>query len=413
MAVNDLIELQLTGMAHTGEAIGRRQEKVTFVPFGVMGDLVRARITAEKPRYARAHLVEVLSPSPLRVAAPCPHFGTCGGCRWQHIDYAAQLELKRANLADQLARLGGLDAPPVKPIIGMADPWRYLNRADFAVGPDGQAGFLSAAGDEVAPIRTCLIIDEVLEELFHALDFELEALTGFALRTGVHTDEAMVILQTRDDALPELTLDLPVSCVLLHDDGSAFTLVGDTFYREELRGRAFRISAGSRFPENIAGAEALLDCIERGLAPTGGETLVDVHCGVGLYGIALAERVGRVIGIEEEPDAAADAQANSADLDHFDLLTGPAAGALESITDPVHLAVFNPPHGSGHAPSLEALLRLRPRRLACVSTDVAALARDAARLTAAGYRLEEAQPVDLFPQTHHFAAVALWLAPAR
>ena len=406
--MSDTIELELTGMANSGEALGRHDNKVIFVPSGVAGDRVRARVIEDRKRYARAELVDLLEASPDRTTAPCPYFGTCGGCQWQHIDYAAQLAFKQDILAGQLTRLGRLQDPPVEPAIGMSDPWAYRNNVQLGVSRDGRLGFMAAQSHDIVPIADCLIMAPILRELYPSFDLEWPGMRRLSLRAGINTEEVMIVFESEDDLTPELEVDLPVSCVLLRSDGSAFPLIGDPYYYELLRERPFRVSAGSFFQVNTPGAEVLLTLVERYLAPTGDETLLDVFCGVGTFGLSLARRVSQVIGIEAAPSAIEDARANSGDVDNVAWLEGPAEQMLSTLEAPAQLAVLDPPREGCPPGTLEALARLKPHRVVYVSCDTATLARDAARLTQLGYQLQVAQPVDMFPQTRHIETVTLW-----
>ena len=410
---NNCIELELTDMASEGEARGRYNKKVFFVPYGVAGDLVRARPIEESRRYTQAEIVEIVSPSPHRVEARCPHFGVCGGCQWQHIDYPAQLEFKRNTVIEQLRRRGGQSDPPVEAVIGMAEPWGYLNQVDFFVGSDDKLGLLDTQYQNIVPIEECLIVDPWLWDLSNGIDLVGAGIRSMSLRSGLNTDEALIIFESIDDLEPELELDLPISCVLQRSDESIYPLVGDSFYHEILGERTFRISSGSFFHVNTAGLEVLLSLTEQYLAPTGYETLLDLFCGVGTFGVSLAGQVGQVIEVEGDPFALEDARTNGADLDNFMLVEGLAESTLESIHSPVHLAIVDPPRDGCPPGTLEALNRLRPQRIVYLSNNVFALARDASRLSQMGYHLQVVQPVDMFPQTRYTETVSLWSLSAR
>ena len=187
-SVERRIELRLTDMAHGGEALGRYEGKVVFVPYAIPGEEALVEIIEDKGSYARAQLVEILSPSPHRVEPPCPHFGPgkCGGCQWQHIAYPAQLEFKAAVVRDQLARLGRLTDIPVKPTIPSDPPWHYRNHVQFTVDNDGRLGFVATDGRRVEPTQKCYLLHPLLEELLAALDLELPGLTRLSLRAGVN-----------------------------------------------------------------------------------------------------------------------------------------------------------------------------------------------------------------------------------
>jgi 23S rRNA (uracil1939-C5)-methyltransferase len=403
-------ELHLTNMAHGGDALGRHEGKVIFVPYAIPGEEALVEIVEDKGSYARAQLVEVLSPSPHRVDPPCPHFGPekCGGCQWQHIAYQAQLELKATVVGDQLARLGRLPDVPVNRTIPSASPWRYRNHVQFAVSDDGRLGFVATDGRRVESIEVCYLLHPLLEELFTALDLELPGLRRLSLRAGVNTGDQMILFETHDDEPPALESDLPVSCVLLLSDGTPVNLIGNNYLAEVVAGRRFRISATSFFQVNTAAAEELIRVVSEYLAPKGDEALLDAYCGVGTFALSLADKVGHVIGIEEDAGAVADARLNVAELANVEFIEGSVEGLLPQLDRRIDLALLDPPRQGCKPEALTALIELAPRRIVYVSCDPATLARDAGRLADGGYQLLEVQPVDMFPQTYHIESVALF-----
>jgi len=402
-------ELRLTDMAHGGDALGRHEGKVIFVPYAIPGEEVVVEITEDKGRYAHARLLEVLSPSPHRVEPPCPHFGPerCGGCQWQHMAYAAQLSFKADVLRDQLNRIGKIAGPPVRLTLGVADPWCYRNHVQFAVGDEG-LGFVATDGRRVETIEVCYLLHPLLEELFTALDLELPGLARLSLRAGVNTGDQMIIFETLDDEPPILESDLPVSCVLLLSDGTPVNLIGNNYITEVVAGRRFRISATSFFQVNTAAAEELVRVVSEYLAPAGDETLLDAYCGVGTFALSLADQVGHVIGIEENAGAVADARLNAAKLANVEFIEGSVEALLPQLDRRIDLAVLDPPRQGCKPEALAALIELAPRRVVYVSCDPATLARDARRLAEGGYQLVEVQPVDMFPQTYHIESAALF-----
>lgn len=420
----DLITVELTDMAHGGAAVGRHEGKVIFVEGGLPGETVRATVVEDRKRYAQARLVEVISPVSDRVSAPrCPHFGDpsvrfsvdgladagrfCGGCQWQHVSYPAQLRYKQAIVADQLRRIGRIDEPVVRPTIGMDDPWRYRNQAQFRLGLDGAFGFVGIDGRTVVDIEVCHIIHPLLMDLFEQLELDFPALKTVSLRAGINTGDQMVILETVDDEAPAIEIDVTGSCVLLLSDGEAMSLAGSTYIEEELLGHRFRISAGSFFQVNTQMAAHLVSLVREYLQPRGYETLLDLYCGVGTFGICLANAVAGVIGVEENPVAVDDAVINAGPLDNVAFYGGPVEAALPAISQRIDLAVLDPPREGADPEALEALAGMEPARIVYVSYDPATLARDVRRLCDAGYQLVEVQPIDLFPQTYHIEAVAL------
>ena len=404
MAVDEL-EITLTDMAHGGEALGRHEGQVVFVPFAIPGERVLARLTDKRKRYARGELVEILDPSPERVDPPCAHFCVCGGCHWQHIQYEAQLDYKRQIVRSALARIGGMPDVSVAPVIGMQVPWHYRNRVRFSIAPDGSLGFLAPRSHRVVPIEECYLLHPLLEGVLAALDVELPGLVRLSVRAGTNTGDQMLILELSTFELPELELGAPVSCVALAPGGAPVVLAGRDYLLEELAGRRFRISASSFFQVNTEGAAHLVRLVEQALEPTGAETLLDMYCGVGTLGLALASRVGDVIGVEEDPIAVEDALRNAARDENIEIMGGRVERMLSDLGRSVDLAILDPPRSGVASDALKALMELAPRSIAYVSCDPASLARDLAKLVVGGYRVREVQPVDMFPQTYHVECV--------
>ncbi len=151
--MGERLTLQLTDMAHGGEAVGKHERKVIFVPYAIPGESVRVEVMEDRGRFARARVLQVLEPSPHRVQPPCPYFGPCGGCQWQQVAYEAQLEYKRSIVLTQLQRIAGLPEADVRPVLGMETPWRYRNRVQFHASSDGQLGFMAANSHDVVPVE--------------------------------------------------------------------------------------------------------------------------------------------------------------------------------------------------------------------------------------------------------------------
>ena len=430
--VSEVVDLELTAMAHGGFALGRHAGRVVFVPYAIPGETVRVEIVETHDRWAQARLSEILVPSPQRVEPPCPYFGPerCRGCHFQHIDYEAQAEIKRQVVADQLARVGGLHRVQVHDIIAAAEPWSYRNHVTLtpahphpsppsrsALGtlpereseePGGRFGFLSADSHSVFPVEECLIVDPLIDDAWSALDMDWPQLQRLSLRCGSATGDRMAIFELDHYEDFDIEIDLAVSCVLLLADGEAVVLMGERYLTEQVAGRRYRVSAGSLFQVNTAGAEALVAVVREFLEPKPHQSLVDLYCGVGLFALALADSVGRVTGIEIAPSAAADFRHNALGLDHVDLIEETAEKALPQIAGPVDLMVLDPPRAGAGRQVIGEICRLAPRRIAYVACDPAILARDARWLTGSGYHLLGVQPVDLFPQTFHVECVALF-----
>ena len=249
--MSEIVELQLSAMAHGGSALGLHSGRVIFVPYTIPGERVRVEIVKVHTRWARARLLEVLEPSPHRVEPPCPHFGPgkCGGCHLQHIAYEMQAELKQQVVIDQLARLGDLRDIDVQDTIGAAEPWGYRNHALFSLTPEGTLGFLTAdSADEVleiVPVKECLILDPLLDDLWVALDMEWPQLYRLSLRCGSATGDLLAVFELDHYEDFDIEVDFPVSCTLLLADGEVVVLMGNPYLIEYVAGRDYRVSAGS------------------------------------------------------------------------------------------------------------------------------------------------------------------------
>ncbi|MBI3362828.1 MAG: class I SAM-dependent RNA methyltransferase, partial [Chloroflexi bacterium] len=246
---NTPLKLQLTTMSNGPGAIGRHEGRAVFVPFAIPGETALVEITEEKSSFARARLVEVLSASPDRVAPVCPHFGACGGCHWQHLAYPAQLKWKQQIVIDQLARIGGIESPRVLETLPAPDPLRYRNHLQFAQDSEGRLGFMAANSKAVVPIRECHIARPEIMAVFDQLDLERLEVDRVSLRAGAE-GEVMLVFESESGEPPEVETDLPVSVASVDSAGETVTLIGAGHLIEEVRGRRFRVSAGSFFQVN-------------------------------------------------------------------------------------------------------------------------------------------------------------------
>ena len=372
------LELDLTGIAHGGEALGRHAGKVIFVPYAIPGERVRVEIIEEKERWARARLLEVLTPGPDRVAPPCPYFGPdrCSGCQWQHIAYPRQAELKREIVADQLQRLGRLTDPPVADVVAFADPgaaegieqffeYGYRSHVQFALTPEGLPGFRQVGGYDILPIAHCPLLHERLDELHGSLDIAWPDMTGLAMRMGFNTDDAIVMLQSPTGEEPELELDIPAACALI-TAAEVKPLIGDPWIEEEVAGRRFRISAGSFFHDHIIGAGALAELVVAYATAGKADVVLDLYCGVGLFSVALSEVAGEVIGVESSATACEDFAQNVGEIANISLHEGSVEAVLEALRsqDELHvdLVVMEPPRTGAGERALRELTALGPPR---------------------------------------------------
>ena len=384
-------ELEVTEMAHRGEAMGRLDGKVVFVPYAIPGEVVLVRPRLEKKDYLEAEIVEILKSSPYRIDGACAGFGRCGGCNWQHIEYGYQLELKKQVVENQLQRVGKIANPTVKPVLPAVRQWHYRNRGDFSVNKEGYLGFRRRGTHKFVPVRECRLMHPQINELLSRLQGKCTRTRSAAhktsnvcIRYGVNTGEWLI----------QPFLDLPD------------VPTGQPFYREKLGEHLFVVSAASFFQVNTLQAEKLVAVVENCVQPTGEDLLMDAYAGVGTFARALAEKVRRVIAVEEAGSAAKDAAVNLQGFANVQYFREKTEKFLGQLTEKVDVVIMDPPRAGCFRTALEALVRLAPAKVIYVSCDPATLARDLGFLVENGFTLTEVQPVDMFPQTYHIECVA-------
>lgn len=402
------LDLRLEGMAFGGDAFGRDPDgRMVFLPFGLPGERVLAEVTEVHAQWSRGRLLDVLQPSPDRIPPRCRHFGTCGGCHYQHLHPSVQPEVKRAILRSQLQRLGGWQDPPVLPALASPSPWNYRNHIPFSLAADGRLGFQRARWVETLAIEECHLPEPTVNALWPALKVDrVPGLERIALRCA--GDEAQVIFHAATEPEIEFETDLPASAVWLCPAGT-YNLAGDSALVFSIRERLFRVHAASFFQVNSALAPALVTLVLEALQVDSGQTVFDLYAGVGLFSAFIASQGARVYAVEQSSSACDDLESNLDEFDAVFLYRAEVEQALPALPTRADAVVVDPPR-SGLGRQVIALLSApSPARLVYVSCDPSTLARDARLLHAAGYHLEWVRPVDMFPQTYHIESVSLWL----
>lgn len=417
----EIVTLEFETMAQGGEALAREANgRVVFVPYAIAGETARVEIVESRRGFARGRVLQVLKPAASRITPRCPHFPPtpeaggngitglwCGGCQWQHIAYDAQLQFKTQIVRDQFARVAKIPNAPVLPMLPSTREWDYRNNMQFIVEEDGKLCLQAPSSHDLMPIQVCYIMDEPIREMFSSLELDPESFDGVTLRAGENTGERFMILESQDPETPEIETDEPISIAFRSDDVTV-PILGKEFLTEKVGEQVFRISPDAFFQVNTAMAGTLVELVLDYLAPRADETVLDGYSGVGLFGLALAPHVARVVEVEENPYAVEDAQYNVRDRQNMEFHIGRVEEVLPKLHATLNLAVIDPPRAGMERAALDALAARKPRAIAYVSCDTATLARDAARLIEQGYRLVKVQPVDLFPQTHHIECVALF-----
>lgn len=394
-----MIELTPDGMAHGGAAVGRFDGKAHFVDGAIPGELIRGEVIVDKGSWARLDLVEVVEPSPDRVVPPCPHFHECGGCQWQFADHAAQLRWKADIVSGQLSHLGGMDDPPVAETRSTGDAYGYRNRMDFSV-LDGSLALTRRGTHTLVEIHECLLLHPTLVEVFERIDDAGDA-RGLTLRGSTSTGEVIAIVRGK---VPDGAEGW--GCKVSHRDRKGVhPVIGDGQVHETIAGVRLRITGDGFFQNNTAGAVTLVELVQEALQPGPEDVLLDGYAGGGLFGATVGRLAGSVIAVESNGLAVFDLRHNltTADVDH-EIVREPFES--DAVTGAWDLAVVDPPRDGLGTGGVATVVRGGPRSIAYVSCDPASLARDARLLVDAGYRLERATPVDLFPQTFHIETVA-------
>lgn len=444
------IELQVDSLAFGGNGVARLDGFVVFVRAGLPGDRVRARITKVQRRHAEAITTEVLEAGPSRVEAPCTHYPSCGGCRFQDLAYEEQLAAKQAWVGDSLRRIAGIADPPVEQIIPAEERFGYRNKMEysFAPGPDGPVLGLHRAGrwDEVLGLDKCYlttdignairktILDWAIEE--RLAPYDQAAGTGYlrhlVVREGRNTGQVLVQLVThererfeRERLIEVLTAHPQVKSIhwTVNDTPSEVTnlpselIWGDEAIEEEIGGLRFRVRPNAFLQTNTLMAEKLYALARTEAALTGTETVYDLYCGIGTIGLSLAREALTVWGVEvsEESVACAIENAELNAVGNAAFFAGNVGLVLRELRERAgepDVVVVDPPRAGLAGKAIKRLGELAAPRIVYVSCNPTTLAGDTKRLIEEyGYSLIRTTPVDMFPHTPHVESVSVLERP--
>lgn len=446
--------VEITGVAAEGNAIARVDDYVVFVPYGAPGDVVDIKLDRKKHSYAEGHIERLVRPSALRQEPRCGHFGTCGGCRWQHLPYEVQLANKQQQVVDALTRIAKVELPEISPILGSANIWGYRNKMEYTfsnkrwlsweqmrsgemVDNRNGAGFhIPGAFDKVLDIEQCHLQDSISDRirLFvkhygveHCIPFyDLREQRGF-LRTlmirTLHTGEIMVVLSVGEDnpelirevldavraEFPQITSLMYVVNTKVNDtigDLDVQLHSGRPYVEEEMEGLHFRIGPKSFYQTNSLQAYELYKVARNFAGLTGKELVYDLYTGTGTIANFVARQARHVIGIEYVADAIEDAKINSRanGIENTEFYAGDMKDVLTDDFIAEHgrpdVMIVDPPRAGMHQDVVDVILNASPERIVYVSCNPATQARDLSLLDKK-YRVTAVQPVDMFPHTHH------------
>lgn len=436
---NQEYTVAIEGYSGEGAGVARIDGFVVFVSGALRGEVCRILILKVLKSAAFAKVLEVLAPSPHRIAPDCPYFPRCGGCTYRHMDYAEELALKRRRVQDNLARIGGSEVE-VEEILGAAETRRYRNKAQYPVSPDGRVGFYRARTHEVIDTRECLLVkpeaDAAAEAVrqymrdFRAAGYDERTRRGLLRHVYVRSNtrgECLICLLVNGKRLPheaELVERLRRACpkavgIVLGENtrrdnvilGERYrTLWGADRLEDVLCGRVFRLSVPSFYQVNREQAERLYAKAIEYTQLTGEETVLDLYCGAGTITLALAPHAKRVLGAEIVPEAIDDARENAArsGVENAEFFCGDASDVAKKLAQEnlrPDVITVDPPRKGLAEDVVESIARMQPERVVYVSCDSATMARDVKRFATLGYRAVRACAVDLFPRADHVETV--------
>lgn len=446
--------IEITDVAAEGNAIARVDNLVVFVPYGAPGDVADIKIDRKKHSYAEGHIDRLVTPSDIRVEPRCEHFGTCGGCRWQHLPYQFQIEAKQRQVKDALDRIAKIEYPGIMPILGSKTIYGYRNKMEYTFSnrcwltfeqmrsgeefPDRDAaGFhIPGAFDKVLDIKQCHLQDDLGNRIRLFVKkyckennlpfYDLRAQHGFMRTLMIRiasTGEVMVVAVTGSDDVsaiesmlnalnaqfPEITSLHYVINLKVNDsiaDQNVIHFSGKPYIEEEMEGLKFRVGPKSFYQTNSLQAYELYKVVRDFAELKGNELVYDLYTGTGTIANFVSSRANHVIGIEYVKEAIDDAIINSEanGITNTEFYAGDMKDVLtdEFIAGHGHpdVMIVDPPRAGMHQDVVDVILRARPKCIVYVSCNPATQARDLQLLDGA-YRVIAVQPVDMFPHTHH------------
>lgn len=451
----DIIELEVEKVVYGGRGLAHLKKQAIFVANTAPGDRITAKVARVKKNFAEAKVLEVIEPSHNRIIPHCPYSDYCGGCNWQFIEYEKQLEYKHAFVKDLLGHIGKVADFQTHLVLPSCQVFGYRNKMEFSFSDkrwllpeemnekrdnkDFALGLhVPGTFDKIIDIDGCLLQREKGNEILRKVKrfvkdseipvYGLKSHQGFwrylMLRHSYTFDEWMVNIVTSDETdAPVQTLASTlkdrfreiasiVNNINTRRGGTAVgererVLAGRKNIREKIGPFTFEISANSFFQTNTPMAERLYQAVKGFASLTGKETVLDLYCGTGTVSIFLSPQALRVIGVDISNNAIADAKRNCLlnGIDNCKFLSGDARVLLSQFNSKPDLLVTDPPRVGMQRQVIEQLLRLLPDKIIYISCNPSTLARDIALLKER-YKLEEVQPIDLFPNTYHIESVA-------
>lgn len=458
-----LENITITDVAAEGKALAKVDGMAVFVPYAVPGDVVDLQVKRKKHNYAEAEVVRFLQYSEKRATPFCPHFGVCGGCKWQNLPYEEQLKYKQKQVYDHLTRIGKIEIPELLPILGSKHIKAYRNKLEFGFSNKrwltyneiesgvtfenmNAVGFhIPGAFDKILDIQVCHLMDdlnnrirnrirsfalenhiaffdlreqhEVLRNLMirNSATHELMVLIQFCVHSDDERKQMFAVLEMLKEEFPEITSLLYVNNTKCNDtigDLEVMTYAGKDFIYETMEELRFKVGPKSFYQTNTEQAYELYKVVRQFAGLSGKELVYDLYTGTGTIANFVARGAKKVIGIEYVPEAIADAKVNSElnGLDNTLFYAGDMKDVMNRDFIEQHgrpdVIITDPPRAGMHNDVIETILFAEPKRIVYVSCNPATQARDLSLLDAK-YGVVSVQPVDMFPHTHHVENVVL------
>lgn len=411
-------------MAFKGNGVGHIDGKVIFVPYTVTGDEVSVEIAEDKKSYSVGGLKEILIPSPWRINPPCPYFGDCGGCQWQHIDPSVHEVLKKEILKESLQRLAGLKEIPSLSAVPSLQPYGYRIRIQLKA-EGNKIGFFGEGSHRVVEIDRCPITHPMINAILQHIRkerFPLSGMEGFEINVSPEEGKGILIfhlnLSGRRGNIPleELLQSISLLKGIAVVRKKRWTYLGDptlnvtTTLKQLGRERVFRlrVSPGSFFQVNLEQNLELIQTVLDFSELKGSERVLDLYAGIGNFTLPLATEAKWVIGIDESKKAVADAHFNAGgnSIKNCQFISGSVEEMLKGVGEALDIVVLDPPR-RGCKEVSEQIARLNPKRIVYVACEPTTFSRDIRVFAKGGYTLQKLCLIDMFPQTYHMEVVAL------
>ena len=449
MEKNQEFTVSIEDMSEDGAGIGKLDGYIWFIKDAVIGDVVRARAMKMKKNYGFARLMEILTPSEARVEPKCPVARQCGGCQLQAMSYEEQLKFKERKVKNHLLRIGKFkeDEIHMLPIMGMKEPWRYRNKAQFPFGLDKNgnivAGFYAGRTHDIIECEDCLLGVEENKDILgiikgfmrvHGIrpydETTHKGLVRHALiRKGFHSGEIMVCLVINGKDIPAKEQLVEELCQVKGMTSISYSinqektnvimgkeivnLYGPGYITDNIGNVTYQISPLSFYQVNPVQTEKLYGTALEYAGLTGNETVWDLYCGIGTISLFLAQNAKKVYGVEIVPQAIEDARRNAAlnNITNAEFFTGKAEEVLPEQYEKnkvyADVIVVDPPRKGCDQVCLDTILKMAPKRVVYVSCDSSTLARDLRYLADGGYEVEKVRCCDMFGQSCHVETVVL------